>query len=149
MDTNLIEIANRSLELAVEILMIKKGISINNSAYILFDAVARNTAFIQECMGVILSSESEDKSVHALKEAYQELASIKYYLNLIDNSKLLPSTIVLPLLKKSRSIMSSLEPYIVQYEGKYEEETDDELYNILSEYMESLLDNDSYDYLDD
>ena len=149
METNLIEIANRSLELAVEIMMIKKGIGVNHSAYILFDAVARNATFIQECMGDILSNESEEKSVHALREAYQELASIKYYLGLIEKSQLMPSPIVLPLLKKSRSIMTMLKPYIDQHEGEYEEEADDELYNSLSKFMESFIDDDSYDYLDD
>ena len=142
MDENLLTLSNQSLELALEIFALKKRIDRNNGAYILFDSVASDAAFIQDCWGDILISNDERKMVLAFRGAYQAMASIKYYLEIIEKSESLPKLIIRPLRVKSQNIKLSLKPYVEQYDGMYEEEIDDELYNAVSELFDKYIDND-------
>lgn len=94
----------------------------------------------------VITAQSEHEAVEALRQAYQKVASTRYYIELLYLTGYIPKTEAEDLSAYCNQIESRFQPFIEINDGKYDDMTDEEFYDALQEIFDNyLFDEDDYD----
>ena len=79
-----------------------------------------------------LNAKTERKAVEELRHAYQKTGSVKYYIELLKETKAIPEFVADDLLADCETIRQALKPIMEEYRGEYDDMPDDEFYDWLN-----------------
>ena len=80
-----------------------------------------------------LNAKTERKAVEELRHAYQKTGSVRYYIELLKETKAIPEFVADDLLSDCETIRQALKPIMEEYRGEYDDMPDDEFYDWLNE----------------
>jgi four helix bundle protein len=100
---------------------------------VLTDGLNESALYLELNINEALNAETERKAVEALRHAYQKTGSVRYYIELLKETKAIPEFVADDLLADCETIRQALEPIMEEYRGEYDDMPDDEFYDWLNQ----------------
>ena len=129
------------------ILKIKKAQSLiqkDGINQVLFDGLNDSATRLEMFSTHAISARSEREGVEALRNAYMQIASTKYYVEVLCLTGYVPHEAAEDMLAYCHHIESRLQPLVELNDGKYDDMSDEEFYEALKEIFDKYLDEENY-----
>ena len=96
------------------------------------DRLNESALYLELNVSEALNAKTERKAVEELRHAYQKTGSVKYYIELLKETKAIPEFVADDLLADCETIRQALKPIMEEYRGEYDDMPDDEFYDWLN-----------------
>ena len=130
---DLVAFSELPLQLVFKVRQLKNHLPNDTVNQVLTDGLNEAALFLELNINEALNAKTERKAVEELRHAYQKTGSVKYYIELLKETKAIPEFVADDLLADCETIRQSLEPIMEEYRGEYDDMPDDEFYDWLNE----------------
>ena len=130
---DLVAFSELPLQLVFKVRQLKNHLPNDTVNQVLTDGLNESALYLELNINEALHAETERKAVEELRHAYQKTGSVRYYIELLKETKAIPEFVADDLLADCETIRQSLEPIMEEYRGEYDDMPDDEFYDWLNE----------------
>ena len=130
---DLVAFSELPLQLVFKVRQSKNHLPNDTVNQVLTDGLNESALYLELNINEALNAETERKAVEALRHAYQKTGSVRYYIELLKETKLIPEFVADDLLSDCETIRKTLEPIMEEYRGEYDDMPDDEFYDWLNQ----------------
>ena len=130
---DLVAFSELPLQLVFKVRQLKNQLPNDTVNQVLTDGLNESALYLEFNVSEALNAKTERKAVEELRHAYQKTGSVRYYIELLKETKAIPEFVADNLLSDCETIRQSLEPIMEEYRGEYDDMPDDEFYDWLNE----------------
>lgn len=123
------------LQLVFKVRQLKNQLPNDTVNQVLTDGLNESALYLELNINEALCAKTERKAVEGLRHAYQKTGSVRYYIELLKETKAIPEFVANYLLSDCEAIRQTLEPIMEEYRGEYDDMPDDEFYDWLNEVL--------------
>ena len=128
---DLVAFSELPLQLVFKIRHLKNNLPNNTVNQVLSDGLNESALCLELYITEVQRAKTERKAVEELRHAYQKTGSVRYYIELLKETKAIPEFVADDLLSDCEVIRKTLEPIMEEYCGEYDDMPDDEFYDWL------------------
>ena len=132
---DLVAFSELPLQLVFKVRQLKNHLPNDTVNQVLTDGLNESALYLELNNNEALNAETERKAVEALRHAYQKTGSVRYYIELLKETKAIPEFVADDLLSNCEAIRKKLEPIMEEYRGEYDDMSDDEFYDWLNQVL--------------
>ena len=129
---DLVAFSELPLQLVFKVRQLKNHLPNDTVNQVLTDGLNESALYLELNVSEALNAKTERKAVEELRHAYQKTGSVKYYIELLKETKAIPEFVADNLLSDCETIRQTLEPIMEEYRGEYDDMPDDEFYDWLN-----------------
>ena len=129
---DLVAFSELPLQLVFKVRQLKNYLPNDTVNQVLTDGLNESALYLELNIIEALHAETERKAVEELRHAYQKTGSVRYYIELLKETKAIPEFVAEDMLSDCEVIRQSLEPIMEEYRGEYDDMPDDEFYDWLN-----------------
>ena len=130
---DLVAFSELPLQLVFKVRQLKNHLPNDTVNQVLTDGLNESTLYLELNINEALNAKTERKAVEELRHAYQKTGSVRYYIELLKETKAIPKFVAENLLSDCETIRQALESIMEEYRGEYDDMPDDEFYDWLNE----------------
>ena len=130
---DLVAFSELPLQLVFKVRQLKNQLQNDTVNQVLTDGLNESALYLELNINEALNAKTERKAVEELRHAYQKTGSVKYYIELLKETKAIPEFVADDLLADCETIRQALKPIMEEYRGEYDDMPDDEFYDWLNE----------------
>ena len=130
---DLVVFSELPLKLVFKVRQLKNHLPNDTVNQVLTDGLNESALYLELNIIEALHAETERKAVEELRHAYQKTGSVRYYIELLKETKAIPEFVAEDMLSDCEVIRQSLEPIMEEYRGEYDDMPDDEFYDWLNQ----------------
>ncbi len=130
---DLVAFSELPLKLVFKVRQLKNYLPKDTVNQVLTDGLNESALYLELNINEALNAKTERKAVEELRHAYQKTGSVRYYIELLKETKAIPEFVADDLLSDCETIRQSLEPIMEEYRGEYDDMPDDEFYDWLNQ----------------
>ena len=130
---DLVAFSELPLQLVFKVRQLKNHLPNDTVNQVLTDGLNESALYLELNINEALNAKTERKAVEELRHAYQKTGSVKYYIELLKETKAIPEFVADDLLSDCETIRQTLEPIMGEYRGEYDDMPDDEFYDWLNQ----------------
>ena len=130
---DLVAFSELPLKLVFKVRQLKNYLTNDTVNQVLTDGLNESALYLELNVSEALNAKTERKAVEELRHAYQKTGSVKYYIELLKETKAIPEFVADDLLADCETIRQALKPIMEEYRGEYDDMPDDEFYDWLNE----------------
>lgn len=130
---DLVAFSELPLQLVFKVRQLKNQLPNDTVNQVLTDGLNESALYLELNVSEALNAKTERKAVEELRHAYQKTGSVKYYIELLKETKAIPEFVADDLLADCETIRQALKPIMEEYRGEYDDMPDDEFYDWLNE----------------
>ena len=120
------------LRLVFKVRQLKNHLPNDTVNQVLTDGLNESALYLELNINEALNAQTERKAVEELRHAYQKTGSVRYYIELLKETKAIPEFVADDLLADCETIRQALKPIMEEYRGEYDDMPDDEFYDWLN-----------------
>ena len=132
---DLVAFSELPLQLVFKVRQLKNQLPNDTVNQVLTDGLNESALYLELNVSEALNAKTERKAVEELRHAYQKTGSVKYYIELLKETKAIPEFVADNLLSDCETIRQTLEPIMEEYRGEYDDMPDDEFYDWLNKVL--------------
>ena len=129
---DLVAFSELPLQLVFKVRHLKNQLPNDTVNQVLTDGLNKSALYLELNINEALNAKTERKAVEELRHAYQKTGSVRYYIELLKETKAIPEFVADDLLADCETIRQALEPIMEEYRGEYDDMPDDEFYDWLN-----------------
>ena len=129
---DLVAFSELPLQLVFKVRQLKNQLPNDAVNQVLTDGLNESALYLELNINEALNAKTERKAVEELRHAYQKTGSVKYYIELLKETKAIPEFVADDLLADCETIRQALKPIMEEYRGEYDDMPDDEFYDWLN-----------------
>ena len=130
---DLVAFSELPLQLVFKVRQLKNYLPNDAVNQVLTDGLNESALYLELNINEAQNAKTERKAVEGLRHAYQKTGSVRYYIELLKETKAIPEFVADDLLSDCETIRQALEPIMEEYRGEYDDMPDDEFYDWLNE----------------
>ena len=130
---DLVAFSELPLQLVFKVRQLKNHLPNDTVNQVLTDGLNESALYLEFNVSEALNAKTERKAVEELRHAYQKTGSVKYYIELLKETKAIPEFVAEDMLSDCEAIRQALEPIMEEYRGEYDDMPDDEFYDWLNQ----------------
>ena len=130
---DLVAFSELPLKLVFKVRQLKNYLTNDTVNQVLNDGLNESALYLELNINEALNAKTERKAVEELRHAYQKTGSVRYYIELLKETKAIPEFVADDLLADCETIRQALKPIMEEYHGEYDDMPDDEFYDWLNE----------------
>ena len=130
---DLVAFSELPLQLVFKVRQLKNQLPNDTVNQVLTDGLNESALYLELNINEALNAETERKAVEKLRHAYQKTGFVRYYIELLKETKAISEFVADDLLADCETIRQALEPIMEEYRGEYDDMPDDEFYDWLNE----------------
>ena len=130
---DLVAFSELPLKLVFKVRQLKNHLPNDTVNQVLTDGLNESALYLELNINEALNAKTERKAVEKLRYAYQKTGSVRYYIELLKETKAIPEFAADDLLADCETIRQALEPIMEEYRGEYDDMPDDKFYDWLNE----------------
>ena len=130
---DLVAFSELPLQLVFKVRQLKNYLPNDTVNQVLTDGLNESALYLELNINEALNAKTERKAVEELRHAYQITGSVRYYIELLKETKAIPKFVAENLLSDCETIRQALESIMEEYRGEYDDMPDDEFYDWLNE----------------
>ena len=130
---DLVAFSELPLQLVFKVRQLKNQLPNDTVNQVLTDRLNESALYLELNVSEALNAKTERKAVEELRHAYQKTGSVRYYIELLKETKAIPEFVADDLLADCETIRQALKPIMEEYRGEYDDMPDDEFYDWLNE----------------
>ena len=130
---DLVTFSELPLRLVFKVRQLKNHLPNDAVNQVLTDGLNESALYLELNINEALNAKTERKAVVELRHAYQKTGSVRYYIELLKETKAIPEFVADDLLSDCEAIRQTLEPIMEEYRGEYDDMPDDEFYDWLNQ----------------
>ena len=130
---DLVAFSELPLQLVFKVRQLKNQLPNDTVNQVLTDRLNESALYLELNVSEALNAKTERKAVEELRHAYQKTGSVKYYIELLKETKAIPEFVADDLLADCETIRQALKPIMEEYRGEYDDMPDDEFYDWLNQ----------------
>ena len=130
---DLVAFSELPLQLVFKVRQLKNHLPNDTVNQVLTDGLNESALYLELNINEAQNAKTERKAVEELRHAYQKTGSVRYYIELLKETKAIPEFVADNLLSDCETIRQALEPIMEEYRGEYDDMPDDEFYDWLNE----------------
>ena len=130
---DLVAFSELPLQLVFKVRQLKNYLPNDAVNQVLNDGLNESALYLELNINEALNAKTERKAVVELRHAYQKTGSVRYYIELLKETKAIPEFVADDLLSDCEAIRQTLEPIMEEYRGEYDDMPDDEFYDWLNQ----------------
>ena len=130
---DLVAFSELPLQLVFKVRQLKNYLPNDTVNQVLTDGLNESALYLELNINEALNAKTERKAVEELRHAYQKTGSVRYYIELLKETKAIPEFVADDLLADCETIRQALKPIMEEYRGEYDDMPDDEFYDWLNE----------------
>ena len=130
---DLVAFSELPLQLVFKVRQLKNQLPNDTVNQVLTDRLNESALYLELNVSEALNAKTERKAVEELRHAYQKTGSVRYYIELLKETKAITEFVADDLLSDCETIRQSLEPIMEEYRGEYDDMPDDEFYDWLNQ----------------
>ena len=130
---DLVTFSELPLQLVFKVRQLKNQLPNDTVNQVLTDGLNESALYLELNINEALNAKTERKAVEELRHAYQKTGSVRYYIELLKETKAIPEFVADDLLADCETIRQALEPIMEEYRGEYDDMPDDEFYDWLNQ----------------
>ena len=130
---DLVAFSELPLQLVFKVRQLKNQLPNDTVNQVLIGGLNESAVYLELNINEALNAETERKAVEELRHAYQKTGSVRYYIELLKETKAIPEFVADDLLSDCEAIRQTLDPIMEEYRGEYDDMPDDEFYDWLNE----------------
>ena len=130
---DLVVFSELPLKLVFKVRQLKNHLPNDTVNQVLTDGLNESALYLELNIIEALHAETERKAVEELRHAYQKTGSVRYYIELLKETKAIPEFVAEDMLSDCEVIRQSLDPIMEEYRGEYDDMPDDEFYDWLNQ----------------
>ena len=132
---DLVAFSELPLQLVFKVRQLKNHLPNDTVNQVLTDGLNESALYLELNINEALNAKTERKAVEELRHAYQKTGSVKYYIELLKETKAIPEFVADDLLADCETIRQALKPIMEEYRGEYDDMPDDEFYDWLNKVL--------------
>ena len=132
---DLVAFSELPLQLVFKVRQLKNQLPNDTVNQVLTDRLNESALYLELNVSEALNAKTERKAVEELRHAYQKTGSVRYYIELLKETKAIPEFVADDLLADCETIRQALEPIMEEYRGEYDDMPDDEFYDWLNKVL--------------
>ena len=132
---DLVAFSELPLQLVFKVRQLKNHLPNDTVNQVLTDGLNESALYLELNINEALNAKTERKAVEELRHAYQKTGSVRYYIELLKETKAIPEFVADDLLSDCEAIRQTLEPIMKEYRGEYDDMPDDEFYDWLNKVL--------------
>ena len=129
---DLVAFSELPLKLVFKVRQLKNYLPNDTVNQVLTDGLNESALYLELNINEALNAKTERKAVEELRHAYQKTGSVRYYIELLKETKAIPEFVADDLLSDCEAIRQALKPIMEEYRGEYDDMPDDEFYDWLN-----------------
>lgn len=129
---DLVAFSELPLQLVFKVRQMKNYLPNDTVNQVLTDGLNESALYLEMYINEALNAKTERKTVEELRHAYQKTGSVRYYIELLKDTKAIPEFVANDLLSDCETIRKTLEPIMEEYRGEFDDMPDDEFYDWLN-----------------
>ena len=129
---DLVAFSELPLQLVFKVRQLKNQLPNDTVNQVLTDRLNESALYLELNVSEALNAKTERKAVEELRHAYQKTGSVRYYIELLKETKAIPEFVADDLLSDCEAIRQALKPIMEEYRGEYDDMPDDEFYDWLN-----------------
>ena len=129
---DLVAFSELPLQFVFKVRQLKNYLPNDTVNQVLTDGLNESALYLELNVSEALNAKTERKAVEELRHAYQKTGSVKYYIELLKETKAIPEFVADDLLADCETIRQALKPIMEEYRGEYDDMPDDEFYDWLN-----------------
>ena len=129
---DLVAFSELPLQLVFKVRQLKNQLPNDTVNQVLTDRLNESALYLELNVSEALNAKTERKAVEELRHAYQKTGSVRYYIELLKETKAIPEFVADDLLADCETIRQALKPIMEEYRGEYDDMPDDEFYDWLN-----------------
>lgn len=129
---DLVAFSELPLQLVFKVRQLKNYLPNDTVNQVLTDGLNESALYLELNINEALNAKTERKAVEELRHAYQKTGSVRYYIELLKETKAIPEFVADDLLADCVTIRQMLKPIMEEYRGEYDDMPDDEFYDWLN-----------------
>ena len=129
---DLVAFSELPLKLVFKVRQLKNHLPNDTVNQVLTDGLNESALYLELNVSEALNAKTERKAVEELRHAYQKTGSVRYYIELLKETKAIPEFVAEDMLSDCEVIRQSLDPIMEEYRGEYDDMPDDEFYDWLN-----------------
>ena len=130
---DLVAFSELPLQLVFKVRQLKIHLPNDTVNQVLTDVLNESALYLERYTNEALNAKTERKAVEEFRHAYQKTGSVRYYIELLRETKAIPEFVADDLLSDCEAIKETLEPIMEEYRDEYDDMPDDEFYEWLGE----------------
>ena len=130
---DLVAFSELPLQFVFKVRQLKNHLPNDTVNQVLTNGLNESALYLELNINEALNAKTERKAVEELRHAYQKTGSVRYYIELLKETKAIPEFVADNLLLDCETIRQALEPIMEEYRGEYDDMPDDEFYDWLNE----------------
>ena len=130
---DLVAFSELPLQLVFKVRQLKNHLPNDTVNQVLTDGLNESALYLELNTNEALNAKTERKAVEELRHAYQKTGSVRYYIELLKETKAIPEFVEDDLFSDCETIRQALEPIMEEYRGEYDDMPDDEFYDWLNQ----------------
>ena len=130
---DLVTFSELPLRLVFKVRQLKNHLPNDTVNQVLTDGLNESALYLELNVSEALNAKTERKAVEELRHAYQKTGSVRYYIELLKETKAIPEFVADDLLSDCETIRQALKPIMEEYRGEYDDMPDDEFYDWLNQ----------------
>ena len=116
---DLVAFSELPLQLVFKVRQLKIHLPNDTVNQVLTDVLNELALYLELYITEAQKAKTERKAVEELRHAYQKTGSVRYYIELLRETKAIPEFVADDLLSDCEAIKETLEPIMEEYRGKY------------------------------
>ena len=116
---DLVAFSELPLQLVFKVRQLKIHLPNDTVNQVLTDVLNELALYLELYITKAQKAKTERKAVEELRHAYQKTGSVRYYIELLRETKAIPEFVADDLLSDCEAIKETLEPIMEEYRGKY------------------------------
>ena len=116
---DLVAFSELPLQLVFKVRQLKIHLPNDTVNQVLTEGLNESVLFLELYITEAQKVKTERKTVEELRHAYQKTGSVRYYIELLRETKAIPEFVADDLLSDCEAIKETLEPIMEEYRGKY------------------------------
>ena len=116
---DLVAFSELPLQLVFKVRQLKIHLTNDTVNQVLTDVLNELALYLELYITEAQKAKTERKTVEELRHAYQKTGSVRYYIELLRETKAIPEFVADDLLSDCEAIKETLEPIMEEYRGKY------------------------------
>ena len=129
---DLVAFSELPLQLVFKVRQLKNYLPNDTVNHVLTDGLNESALYLELNINEALNAKTERKAVEELRHAYQKTGSVRYYIELLKETKAIPEFVADDLLADCETIRQALKPIMEECRGEYDDMLDDEFYDWLN-----------------
>ena len=126
---DLVAFSELPLQLVFKVRQLKNHLPNDTVNQVLTDGLNELALYLELNINEALNAKTVRKAVEELRHAYQKTGSVRYYIELLKETKAIPKFVAENLLSDCETIRQALKPIMEEYRGEYDDMPDDEFYD--------------------